>query len=347
MDLLRVLSDIPGVSGFEERVREIVIAELEPVCDEVRVDRIGNVIGIKRATVIAEGAVPPMKVMVAAHMDEIGFMVKHIDREGFVRFMPIGGFDPRTLIAQRVIIHGERDVKGVIAPQPNWILRAGDQAKALDIRDLVIDAGLSSEEMTGMVSIGDVISLAQPFEELNDKVVIGRNFDDRVGVYAMIEAMKRVDDCSVDIYAVATVQEEVGLRGVPTAAYAIDPDIGIAIDGSLASDVPYAKEEDRHCVMGAGTGIYIMDSRTISDRKLVRFLVRLAEENGIMVQMNLGGGTDASIIQRHKTGARVCTIGAPTRYMHSTAQICSKEDIESTAQLLAVFLENAHAGGLD
>jgi len=134
--------------------------------------------------------------------------------------------------------------------------------------------------------------------------------------------------------------------GVPTAAYAIDPDIGIAIDGSLASDIPYAKDEDRHCVMGAGTGIYIMDSRTISDRKLVRFLVQLAEENGIKYQMNLGGGTDASIIQRNRTGARVCTIGPPTRYMHSTAQLCSKEDIESTIQLLVVFLENAHAGGL-
>jgi len=345
MNLLRALSDTSGVSGFEERVRKVVIAELEPVCDEVQVDRIGNVIGIRRASGRAEGVVPP-KVMLAAHMDEIGFMVKHVDREGFVRFMPIGGFDPRTLIAQRVTIHGEHDVKGVIAPQPNWILGDGDRSKVLDIKDLVIDAGMSREEISNVVTIGDVISLAQPFEELNDKVVAGRNFDDRVGVYTMLEAMKRVPECQVDIYAVATVQEEVGLRGVPTAAYAIDPDIGIAIDGSLASDIPYAKDEDRHCVMGAGTGIYIMDSRTISDRKLVRFLVQLAEESGIKYQMNLGGGTDASIIQRNRTGARVCTIGPPTRYMHSTAQLCSKEDIESTIQLLVVFLENAHAGGL-
>jgi len=345
MELLRVLSDTPGVSGFEERVRKVVIAELEPVCDEVRVDRIGNVIGIRRAAGNAGGVATP-RVMLAAHMDEIGLMVKQIDREGFVRFMPIGGFDPRTLIAQRVIIHGEHDVKGVIAPQPNWILREGDRSKVLDIQDLVIDAGMSKEEISSVVAIGDVISLAQPFEELNDKVVAGRNFDDRVGVYTMLEAMKRVSKCQVDIYAAATVQEEVGLRGVPTAAYAIDPDIGIAIDGSLASDVPYARDEDRHCVMGAGTGIYIIDSRTISDRKLVRFLVQLAEEDGIKYQMNLGGGTDASIIQRHRTGARVCTIGPPTRYMHSTAQLCSKADIESTIQLLAAFLENAHRGGL-
>jgi endoglucanase len=345
MELLRILSDTPGVSGFEERVQQVVIAELEPVCGKVRTDRIGNVIGIKRAARPANSTAP-LKVMIAAHVDEIGFMVKHIDKEGFVRFMPIGGFDPRTLIAQRVVIHGKHDVKGAITPKPNWILRDKDQSKVLDINDLVIDAGLSREEITDVVTIGDVISLAQPFEELNDKVVIGRNFDDRVGVYTMLEAMKRVHDCQVDIYAVSTVQEEVGLRGVPTAAYAIDPDIGIAIDGSLASDIPYAKEQDRHCTMGAGTGIYVMDKRTISDRKLVRFLVQLAEENGIKYQMNLGGGTDASVIQRHRTGARVCTIGAPTRYMHSTAQLCSKEDIENTIRLLVAFLENAHAGEL-
>lgn len=344
MELLRVLSDTPGVSGFEEPVQVVVKAELESVCDEVWVDRIGNVIGVKRAARTIDSP-EPLRVMLAAHMDEIGFMVKHVDREGFVRFMPIGGFDPRTLVAQRVIIHGKRDVKGVIAPQPNWILSSEDKQKVLGIQDLVIDAGLGKEAMSGLVSIGDVISLAQTFDELNDQVVTGRNFDDRIGVYAMLEAMKRIQECQVDVYAVATVQEEVGLRGVPTAAYAIEPDIGIALDGSLASDVPYAKDEDRHCAMGAGTGIYVMDGRTISDRGLVRFMVQLAEKNGIKYQLNLGGGTDASIIQRNRLGARVCTIGPPTRYMHSTAQLCSKEDIESTIELLRVFLEHAHEGG--
>jgi endoglucanase len=343
MDLLRTLSDTPGVSGFEDAVRAIVQAELSQACDEVRVDRLGNVIG-KRAARSAGG--PPLKVMLAAHMDEIGFLVKHVDGEGFIRLMPIGGFDPRTLIAQRVVVHGREDVKGVIAPMPNW-LQSGDERKtALEIRDLVVDTGRSGSEVDRLVQVGDVISLAQPFEELNERVVIGRNFDDRAGVYAMLEAMRRVGDCHVDVYAVATVQEEVGLRGVPTAAYAIDPDVGIALDGSLASDVPYADEQDRHCALGAGTGIYLIDSRTISDRRLVRFLVQLAEQKDIPYQMNLGGGTDASIIQRHRTGARVCTIGPPTRYMHSTAQLCSKQDIESTISLLVAFMENAHRADL-
>jgi len=345
MELLRVLSDTPGVSGFEERVQQIVVAELESVCDEVWTDKLGNVIGLKRAARTAEGE-SPLKVMIAAHADEIGFMVKQIDREGFVRFMPIGGFDPRTLLAQRVILHGREDVKGVITPKPNWIQRDGEQGKAMEIRDLVIDTGRSGDEVHRLIQVGDVISLAQRFEELNDRVVIGRNFDDRVGVYTMLEAMKRVGECQVDVYAVSTVQEEVGLRGVPTAAYAIDPDIGIAIDGSLESDIPYADAQDKHCTMGDGAGIYLIDKRTISDRRLVRFLFQLAEEDGIQVQKNLGGGTDASIIQRNRTGARVCTIGAPTRYMHSTAQLCSKQDIESTIALLVAFLENAHRGEL-
>lgn len=345
MELLRILSNTPGVSGFEDPVQQVVKAELEPFCDSVHIDKIGNVIGLKRAVRTEHGR-SPLKVMLAAHMDEIGFMVKHIDRDGFVRFMPIGGFDPRTLVAQCVIIHGQRDVKGVIAPQPNWILTDKDRQKVLEINELVIDAGMDRETLTNLVSIGDVISLAQPFDILNEKVVIGRNFDDRVGVYVMLETMKRIKECQVDVYAVATVQEEVGLRGVPTATYAIEPDVGIALDGSLASDVPYAREEERHCMMGAGTGIYVMDRLTISDRKLVHFLVQLAQQQGIKTQINLGGGTDASIIQRHRTGARVCTIGAPTRYMHSTVQMCSVEDIESTIELLVAFLHNAHTGEL-
>ena len=345
MELLKTLSNTPGVSGFEDPVQQVVQAELEPFCDSVHIDKIGNVIGFKKG-VRTEQVGLPLKVMLAAHMDEIGFMVKHIDRDGFVRFMPIGGFDPRTLVAQSVIIHGQSDVKGVIAPQPNWILSIEDRQKVLEINDLVIDTGLDGETIKSLVSIGNVISLSQPFDQLNEKVVMGRNFDDRVGAYVMLEAVKRIKNCQVDVYAVATVQEEVGLRGVPSAAYVIEPDVGIALDGSLASDVPYAREHDKHCRMGAGAGIYVMDRLTISDRKLVQFLIQLAQEHEIKTQINLGGGTDASIMQRHRTGARVCTIGTPTRYMHSTVQMCSVEDIESTIELLVAFLQNAHKGEL-
>ena len=345
MELLKLLSETPGVAGVEERVQLLVKGELEKICDEVRIDVLGNVMGTIKAKA-SDRKATPIKVMIAAHMDEIGFMVRHIDRDGFVRFLPVGGFDPRTLIAQRVIIHGKEDIKGVIAPQPGWLLSDEDKKKVLEIKELFIDTGRSKEDLEKFVQVGDVISLAQTFEELNDEVVVGRNFDDRIGVYVLIEALRRVRNNAVDIYAVATTQEELGVRGAPVAAYAIEPDIGIAIDGSLASDVPYAKEEEKNCRVGKGTGIYIIDNRTVSDSRLVNFLIKLAESNGIRYQRNLGGGTDASVIQRNKTGARVCTIGAPTRYMHSTSQLCHKQDIEETVKLLTVFLENAHRGNL-
>ncbi len=284
--------------------------------------------------------------MFAAHMDEIGFVVRHIDREGFLRILPIGGYDPRTLIAERVIVHGREDLRGVIAPQPNWILTEEEKKRVLPIQELFVDTGLPGDEARARVTLGDPVSFAQRFDRLAGDVVVGRNFDDRLGVYALIEAAKRLGSLGVDLYVVATVQEELGVRGAEIAAYAVDPDIGIAIDGSLASDVPYAKEEDRHCSLGLGTGIYLVDNRTVSDPLLVRFLMQLADEHGIRYQRNIGGGTDASAMQRKRAGARACTIGAPTRYMHSTSQLADLRDIEETVRLLVAFAENAHRSRL-
>jgi putative aminopeptidase FrvX len=342
LDLMRRVCDAPGVSGFEGPIREVVRAELAAHCGELRVDRMGNLTGIRRATRAPAGE-PALKVMVAAHMDEIGFVASHIDAGGFVRILPIGGYDPRTLIAERVVIHGRRDIAGVIAPQPNWILSDEDKKRVLPVKELYIDTGLSHDEVAAQVCLGDPISFARGFDVLNGRIVVGRNFDDRIGVYVMLDAVRRLGDLGVDLYAVATVQEELGVRGAEIAAYAIDPDVGIAIDGSLASDVPYAKEEDRHCSLGAGTGIYLVDNRTVSDPLLVRSLLELAERRGIRAQRNIGGGTDASAIQRNRAGARACTIGAPTRYMHSTSQLCDVGDVEETVRLLVAFLENAHS----
>jgi endoglucanase len=340
MELLQKICNTPGVSGFEGLIREVVKEELETCSEKVWTDRLGNLIALKQPKISSETV--PLKVMIAAHMDEIGFMVKHIDDEGFIRFLPLGGYDPRTLLSEQVLIHGREAVKGIIAPQPNWILSDEDKQKILSLKELVIDTGRTKANLDHIVRVGDVISLARQFEEMNPAVVMGRNFDNRLGVYVMIEAMKRVREVAVEVYAVATVQEELGVRGSPAAAYAIEPDIGIAIDGSLASDVPYANEAEKHCFLGKGVGIYIIDNRTVSDPALVAFLEMLAERYGIHCQRNLGGGTDASAIQRNKTGAHVCTIGPPTRYMHSTTQLARKDDIEDTIKLLVAFLENAH-----
>ncbi len=339
IELLKKLCETPGVSGYEEPVRKIVDDELKKIMDEVKIDKLGNIIGYKKARKEKQGK--PIKVMVAAHMDEIGFLVRFIDKDGFLRITPLGGFNPRTLIAQRVIIHGKRDIKGIISPKPKFLSEEDDK-KYIDVKELYIDVGMGKEEVSKYVNVGNVVSLDQNFIKLNEQVVTSRNFDDRMGVFVMIEALKRLEDCYADIYAVGTVQEELGLRGGTVASFSVEPDIGIAIDGSLAYDFPGVKDEDKHCFLGGGTGIYIVDNRTLCDKKIVNFLKYLAEENNIGYQLNIGGGTDAAAMQRNKTGTLVCTIGAPIRNMHSTVQLCHLGDIKYTVELLKVFLEKVH-----
>lgn len=330
--LLERVCNIPGIPGFEELIQEFVAETLRPRCDEVRRDRMGNVIGLKKATKPPKNE-RPLRVLLAAHADEIGMMVKHIDGDGFIRFEPVGGLNAQAIVSQRVIIHGRETVNGVIVPT------RGDNPPAM--KDMLIDVGLPRDEVCKLVEIGDVISFAQELVHLNEKVYMSRNFDDRLGTYCLLEAMSHVGDTVVDIYAVSTVQEEKGIRGMPAAAFAIEPDIGLAIDGSPTWGAHISKHENI-CALGKGTGIYLMDGLTIGDRRLLRFLFDLCEQHSITYQRNIGGGTDASAIQRTRTGALATTVGAPTRYMHSTVQLAHADDIDETVKLLVAFLENAH-----
>jgi len=345
MELLKKLCETPGVSGYEERIQKVVREEFEKITDEIKVDKLGNIIGIKKATKITSGILPK-KVMLAAHMDEIGFMVSFIDKDGFLRFAPVGGFDPRTLIAQRVVVHGDKDIGGVIGSKPLHILDEEERKKPTKIKDLFIDVGMKKEEAEKIIEAGNFVTLDRNFKEINDKIVTAKAFDDRVGVYVMIESLKRVKDCQVDIYAVATVQEEVGLRGAIVSSFSIEPDVGIALDVTIASDLPGTKEEEMVSLLGGGTAISLMDSYTISNKKLVDFLRKIAEENKIKCQTDilLGGGTDAGAMQRSKSGVPACTVSIPTRYVHSVVEMCHKEDIENSILLVSKFLENAHKG---
>ncbi|MBX3141438.1 MAG: hypothetical protein KF875_11845 [Trueperaceae bacterium] len=346
LGLLERLVNTPGVSGFEHAAQEIVYAELEAHADEIWRDRMGNVIALKRA--VASGGVPPRRLMYAAHVDEIGMLVRHVDADGFIRFQAVGGLDPRTLISERVVVHGTKngrhELKGVIAPQAGWLGTAQDRERVFPMKELYIDLGRAAADVHERVHMGDVITLAAEFDLLNDDVVVGRNFDDRIGVYCLIEAFKRIEAPPIDVYAVSTVQEEVGVRGVPTAAHAVQPDIALAIDGSLPSDTPYAAPDERQCALGEGTGIYLVDNRTIGNPGLIAGLLATCERHGIACQRNLGGATDASEIQRRNLGAWATTIGAPTRYMHSTVQLCHLDDVEATVRLLAHF--PSHAAGI-
>jgi endoglucanase len=342
MDLLRRLSEAAGVPGREEAVRRIVIDELTPLTDEIQTDALGNVIARK------EGRGGP-KVMIAAHMDEIGFLVRHIDeKSGFLKIDPMGGFDPRVLLAKRVIVHTDSgDFLGAIGSKPVHVLTDEERKKPLELKELFIDLGLPADEVKAKVQIGDFVTLRQDFVEMGE-LVSGKALDDRVGVYVMIEAVRRLrgGDHPADVYAVATVQEEVGLRGARVSGFGISPDIGIALDVTIASDVPGAQEADYVTKLGGGVAIKIKDSASISNPKLVRFLRKLAEERDIPYQLEIlpRGGTDAGALQLTKEGVAAVTISIPTRYVHSVIESAHVRDIEATIDLLAAFLEQAHEG---
>ena len=331
--LLERVVNTPGIPGFEDPIQDVVAEILRPHCDEVRRDRMGNVIGLRRAAEPPGGAERPLRVVLAAHADEIGMMVKHIDGDGFIHFVPVGGLNAQAIVSQHVIVHGRQPVHGVIVPGK------GDKVPAVE--DMLIDVALPKDAVCELVQVGDVVTFAQELVQLNDKVYMGRNFDDRIGTYCLLEAMARLGPTVADIYAVSTVQEEKGVRGMPVAAFAIEPHMGLAIDGSPTWGCHVAKHQNI-CALGEGAGIYIMDGLTIGDRRLVRFLFDLCEKHGIPCQRNIGGGTDASAIQRTRTGALSTTVGAPVRYMHSTVQLAHADDIEATVALLTAFLEHAH-----
>ncbi len=342
LKLLEKVCNVPGVSGYEDDAQAVVMDVLLACCDEVRRDRMGNVIGLKRATHPPKDRERPVRLMLSAHVDEIGMMVKHIDDKGFIRFIQLGGLNPQAIESQRVIIHGRKPVRGVVVPAP----RKKDDDKRAKLDDLVIDTGLPSKTLLKRVSVGDIASFEDDVSVLNDKTVVGRNFDDRIGTYCLLDAMRQVGDTSVDVYAVSSVQEEVGLRGARTAAFGVEPDIGIALDGSLCRGA-YSKDHDQTCNLGEGTGVYIVDRLTIGNRKLVGFLLDVCKRFKIPHQKNIGGGTDAAAMQQSRAGVLSTTVGAPVRYMHSTVQLCHSDDMDATVELLKSVMEHAHELAVD
>jgi endoglucanase len=341
IDLLKRLCETPGIAGREDLVREVVIEELRPLVDEIRVDPLGNVIGIKR------GDGP--RVMLAAHMDEIGFFVKHVDDRGFLRLQPVGGFDERTLIAQRVLVHGFAGGvhRGVVQPGAKPIhLLDKSEIKPPKLDDLFVDIGLPPEQVTASVEIGDMVTLDRTLEVVGETVV-AKALDDRVSVYAMIEAMRAVRESSAEIVAVATVQEEVGLRGARTAAFDLQPAVAVALDITLAVDIPGAPPEGAVTKLGQGVALKVMDSSHISHPKLLRHLRDLAEANGIPYQLEIlpRGGTDAGAMQIAAAGCPAITLSIPTRYVHTVNEMASRADIGATVALLTRFLEDAGSRG--
>ncbi|HMM48247.1 MAG TPA: M42 family metallopeptidase [Miltoncostaeaceae bacterium] len=336
LDLLSELCETPGTSGREERIRALVRRELEPLCTEVEVDPLGNLIA-RRA-----GSGGP-RVMLAAHMDEIGFMVTHIEEGGFLRVLPLGGFDPKTLSAQRVIVHGREDLLGVFGSRPVHIMTDEEKKQPPKLEDFFVDVGLPAERVRELVRRGDVVTRERGLTRLGD-LLTGKSLDNRAGLYVMIEAMRALGEHRCEVVAVATVQEEVGLRGARVATGRVRPDVGLAIDITLANDGPAAKPHERITEVGAGAAIKVYDSSVIVPGEMVDHLVAVAQARDIPHQLELmtRGGTDTREVQLSGDGAIAGCVSIPTRYVHQVVETCHPDDLDACVALVAAFCETAH-----
>jgi endoglucanase len=332
--LLARICEAPGAPGFEKEIRQLVLAEIKDLADEVSVDRMGNVVALKK------GRSSEKKIMAAAHMDEIGFIVTHIDDKGFVRFNPLGGFDPKTLTSQRVIIHGKKNIMGVMGSKPTHIMQPEERNKAAQIRDYFIDTGLSKKELEKSIQVGDPVTRYSPLMEMGHCVNV-KSLDNRVCVFLLIETLRALkkpkNKPCYDFYAVFTVQEEVGLRGAHVSALQIQPDFGFGLDTTIAFDVPGSTPQDQCTALGKGAAIKLMDSSTICDYRMVAFMKETAKKHKIAWQPEIlsGGGTDTAGLQRMSPGGSIAgAVSIPTRHIHQTIEMAHKDDIQAGITLL-------------
>ncbi len=337
--ILEKLSNACGVAGREEEVRVLMKELLKPIVDEVRVDKLGNVVGVRR------GKKDRPSIMIAAHMDEVGLMVKNITKDGFVQFAKIGGIDDRILVAQKVMLHTERrPVTGIIGTKPPHILKEEEKKKIIEADELFIDIGANSKnEVEKMgVRVGDPVSFDIKFTRLKNDIVVGKAFDDRIGCAILVEILKRLGEVDCTVYGVGTIQEEVGLRGATTAAFGLYPDIGIAVDVTVAGGVPGVKDIEAPIKMGKGPSLTVADRGLITHPKVLRLLVDAAEKLGIPYQLEtgLGGTTDAAKISLTREGVPSGVISIPTRYIHSPVSMLSLDDAENSVKLAIEAIKN-------
>lgn len=329
-ELIKKLSDMRGISGFEYRLTDKISGMLGKYCDSVTMDPLGSVIGVKKC-----GVENAPRIMIEAHCDEIGLIVTSVTDEGYLTFANVGGVDERTLPMTEVVVHGKRDLWGVIGIKPSYLLEDG---KTVKIKNLAVDTGLDGEKLRGLVNIGDSITIAQSVGILGKDQFSSKSLDDRASVAAVIEVMKNIADCDLkaDIYAVAAVQEEVGCRGGKTAAYGINPDMAIAIDvchGITPDNSDNAFEVGTGTVISVGPNLH---------PKLTDALFDIAEKKKIKVSTDVDGGntgTDAWEIQTAYDGIPTALLSIPLKYMHTSVETIALADVKATVNLLTEFIK--------
>lgn len=341
LDLLKALCETPGVPGHEERVRDLIRGEVEGLFDAVETDALGSLLCRRDGTDAA-----PTRIMLLCHMDEIGFMVSHVSDKGFVHVQPMGGFDARNLFSRRVLVCTETgDMKGVMNPggPPIHISSADERKKIPEPHEFFVDLGVGARARD-LVRIGDMVVMDEPFLEMGDKIV-SKALDNRVACWLGIEAVRALGDhrSRAEIHVAFTAQEEVGLRGARTAAYAVRPDVGIGVDTTLACDTPGVPDQDRTTVQGEGFGLHVRDGSFIADKALTAEFEAIAKEEGIPHQRTLlrSGGQDGAAAQQAAAGARAIGIVVGTRYIHTVTEMIHKTDLKAARDVLAAYLKRS------
>ncbi len=330
IELLKKICLTPGAPGFEHPIRSLLMNELKACTDSLEIDAMGNLIAFKKGTHTS-------KLMLTAHMDEIAFIVQHIDDDGFIRFLPLGGFDAKTLTAQRVIIHGKKEVTGVMGSKPIHLMNPDERNKAPQIKDYFIDTGLPKQELESLISIGNPITRERELIRMG-KCFNSKSLDNRISVYVLLEVLKSFanEKPELDIYGVFTVQEELGLRGARSAAHSIAPDFAFNIDTTIAFDVPGAQAHEMITRLGHGVAIKLYDSSVIPDSRMIALLKECAENEKITWQPELlsGGGTDTASVQMAGNGVIAGAISIPTRHIHQVIEMVHEDDVLSAIKLL-------------
>lgn len=340
-DYLEKLCLINGTSGREENVRDFIISRIADKAD-ITVDPMGNVIAFVKGKERAKN-----KVMISAHMDEVGFIVRYITDDGFLKFTPVGGVDEKVIFGRSVTV-GECDVHGVVCVKPIHLCEKDDLKKCPKIKDMCIDIGAASrEEAEKLVSIGDSVYFVSDYVEFGNGLVKAKAIDDRFGCAAML---KMIDEGVLyDTYFAFLVQEEVGLRGSKAAAFTVDPDYAIVLEATTASDIADTPEADSVCFLGKGAAVSFMDRATLYNRELFKMSREIAEKNGIAWQTKttVAGGNDAGSIHLSRGGVYTLAISIPCRYIHSATCVAKKEDMQSVYSLAKLMNEEFANASLD
>ncbi|MCD6520470.1 MAG: M42 family metallopeptidase [Anaerolineae bacterium] len=335
VSVLRQLSEARGLPGYEDEVRACISGFYEPWADAVRTDSLGNLIALKKGTRPAE--TKARSIMLAAHMDEVGLMVSGFEK-GFLRFTHMGGVDPRTILGQEVVVYGQRPLPGIIATHPPHVLPPEERNKVVSYEELFIDVGLPEEELKELVRVGDPIAMRREFIELAEGYVSGKAFDDRAGVASLLVCLEALQNLqhSWDVYVVATVQEEKGLKGATVGAYGIAPDIAIAVDVGFGRQPGVEEKEsivmDGGPAIAKGPNIHPVMHQT---------LVEVAKRYELKHQLEIipgASGTDAWAIQVTREGIPSALLSIPLRYMHTSVETVCIRDIERTGRLMALFI---------